>query len=258
MDKFVSKKRCVSELRECKVDGCPRPKQKGLLVDEERTDYGEKDVSLVSNVSLARRWIQPAHGLNILYYPLFFKHTAADNMLKQLRSELEGYLSASPNVIRLMGKELHIPRRQTAFGNAGLVYSFSGIKMAANPWLPSLVDVKTCIEKAVEEEFNFVLVNEYKNGLDYMGEHRDDESCLCPHASIASLSLGQERDFVFRHKNSRGKAAKCKDIQPIKLSLSHGSLLIMKWPTNSQWYHSLPVRRKALGARINLTFRKMK
>ena len=262
MDKLVSKKDCISNLCQCKDDDVPQPKRKCLLVDsvaQGREDCSEKAVScLTGNMGLAKKWIQPANGLNILYCSSFFKHRDADNLLKQLRTELESYLSASPNVIRLMGKEVRIPRRQAAFGNSGLVYSFSGIKMAANPWLPILMDIKTCIEGAVKEEFNFVLVNEYTNGHDYMGEHRDDESCLCSHASIASLSLGQERDFVFRHKDSRGRAAKRKDIKPIKLSLSHGSLLVMRWPTNSEWYHSLPVRRKALGLRINLTFRRMK
>ncbi len=32
-----------------------------------------------------------------------------------------------------------------------------------------------------------------------MGEHRDDEKDLVRDSPIASLSLGQHRDFVFKH-----------------------------------------------------------
>ena len=90
-----------------------------------------------------------------------------------------------------------------------------------------------------------------------MGEHKDDEDDLVHGHPIASLSLGQPRDFVFRHGDSRGKNAKRK-IDPVKLVLEHGSLLMMLYPTNTYWYHSLPARKSAQGIRINMTFRLMK
>lgn len=43
----------------------------------------------------------------------------------------------------------------------------------------------------------------YKDGSDKMGEHKDDEKELDPKVPIASLSLGQQRDFYFRHQDSR-------------------------------------------------------
>ena len=39
----------------------------------------------------------------------------------------------------------------------------------------------------------------YKDGNDSIGEHRDDEKDLVADSPIASLSLGQKRDFVFKH-----------------------------------------------------------
>lgn len=36
-----------------------------------------------------------------------------------------------------------------------------------------------------------------------MGEHKDDERELDPKTPIASLSLGQPRDFYFRHQDAR-------------------------------------------------------
>jgi alkylated DNA repair dioxygenase AlkB len=38
--------------------------------------------------------------------------------------------------------------------------------------------------------------------------HRDDEADLVCGHPIASLSLGQPRDFIFRHIDGRGKHAK--------------------------------------------------
>ena len=89
-----------------------------------------------------------------------------------------------------------------------------------------------------------------------MGEHRDDEDDLVEGHPIASLSLGQPRDFIFRHAESRGKNAKRK-IDPVTVELQHGSLLMMNGPTNKYWYHSLPQRKRLINVRINMTFRKM-
>lgn len=95
----------------------------------------------------------------------------------------------------------------------------------------------------------------YRNGCDYMGEHRDDEVELDKDAGIASVSLGAVRDFVFRHSDARsGK----KKRPSVKLALAHGSCLLMRHPTNQHWYHSLPKRKACTTVRINLTYRKIK
>ena len=96
----------------------------------------------------------------------------------------------------------------------------------------------------------------YKDGQDHMGEHRDDEKELDPLCPIASVSLGVARDFIFRHRDTRGNQAR-RQIEPVKLELAHGSLLLMNSPTNTFWYHSLPVRKRISQPRINLTFRRI-
>lgn len=100
------------------------------------------------------------------------------------------------------------------------------------------------------------LPSRYKDGQDHMGEHRDDEKELDPFCPIASVSLGAARDLIFRHRDARGKRAH-RQIKPVKLELAHGSLLLMNSPTNTFWYHSLPVRKKISLPRINLTFRRI-
>ncbi|XP_042300637.1 DNA oxidative demethylase ALKBH2-like [Sceloporus undulatus] len=90
-----------------------------------------------------------------------------------------------------------------------------------------------------------------------MGEHRDDEKELVPGSPIASVSFGARRDLVFRHSTSRGKRPSC-GMEPLRLALDHGSLLVMNHPTNHFWHHSLPRRKRVLAPRVNLTFRKVR
>ncbi|KAJ7309851.1 hypothetical protein JRQ81_007925 [Phrynocephalus forsythii] len=94
----------------------------------------------------------------------------------------------------------------------------------------------------------------YRDGRDHMGEHRDDEKELVPRSPIASVSFGAPRDFVFRHGASWGRSPS-RRLEPVKLHLEHGSLLMMNFPTNRFWYHSLPTRQRVLAPRVNLTFR---
>lgn len=199
-------------------------------------------------------------GLELTYYPRFIPSREATVILNQLESELSPYFTSSRAVttVKLRGKEHSIPRQQTAFGDDGLSYTFSGTTLPALPWSPTVMKLRQCVESVTKHSFNFALVNRYRNGLDHIGEHQDNEQELCSESPIVSLSFGQERDFVFRHKDSRGRTAKRKDIVPVKVCLAHGSMLVMAPPTNREWYHGLPVRRKALLPRINITFREMK
>lgn len=85
-----------------------------------------------------------------------------------------------------------------------------------------------------------------------MGFHKDDEKELCQETPIASLTLGAERDFIFRHQDK-----KTRGIEDLKLVLKNGLLLLMHHPTNQFWYHGLPERKTCRTVRINLTFRKI-
>jgi alkylated DNA repair dioxygenase AlkB len=80
-----------------------------------------------------------------------------------------------------------------------------------------------------------------------MGWHSDDEKSLGKNNNtIASLSFGAERKFSFKHKQTK---------QIDSVVLEHGSLLIMKGATQSNWLHSLPKSKNITQPRVNLTFR---
>ncbi|XP_009982204.1 PREDICTED: alpha-ketoglutarate-dependent dioxygenase alkB homolog 2, partial [Tauraco erythrolophus] len=158
--------------------------------------------------------------------------------------------------LHVFGKWHDIPRKQVTYGDPELTYTYSGVTFSPKPWIPVLNRIRDRVTSDTGHTFNFVLINRYKDGEDHIGEHRDDERELVPRSPIASVSFGACRDFVFRHCDSRGKNA-TRRIKPIKLQLAHGSLLLMKYPTNVYWYHSLPIRKRVLAPRVNLTFRKV-
>jgi len=97
------------------------------------------------------------------------------------------------------------------------------------------------------QEYNSVLCNLYRDGHDAMGWHSDAEPELGPLPVIASLSFGATRRFRLRHKRNPELR--------LELDLESGSLLRMAGATQANYRHDLPRTARALGARINLTFR---
>jgi alpha-ketoglutarate-dependent dioxygenase alkB family protein 2 len=193
-----------------------------------------------------------AENLNLEYAIMFTKNEAY-KIFNYLENEI---VYEHNSKVQVFGKWHNVPRKQASYGDDGLKYSFSGRTISATPWTPFLRELRDMLATKVGTNFNFVLINRYKDGNDHIGEHKDDEHELVSRSPIASLSFGEARDFVFRHQDSRGAKAVSK-IEPVKLNLQAGSILLMNYPTNSYWYHSLPVRKKCLGPRINLTFRQM-
>ncbi|KAM8865293.1 DNA oxidative demethylase ALKBH2 [Synchiropus picturatus] len=195
-----------------------------------------------------------AEGLDCDYALLFSKEEA-EQLFTKLEEEVV-YATGEESKVQVFGKLCNIPRKQATYGDAGLKYTYSGVARLACAWTPTLEYIRDKVTKATGQIFNFVLVNRYKDGQDHMGEHRDDEKELDPLCPIASVSFGAARDFIFRHRDARGKHS-CRQIDPVKLELAPGSLLLMNAPTNTLWYHSLPVRKKVLRPRVNLTFRRI-
>jgi len=95
-----------------------------------------------------------------------------------------------------------------------------------------------------------VLFNYYRNHRDSMGMHSDDEPELGERPILASLSLGEERTFILKHKRE-------KDSKPVRLKLASGSLLLMKGDTQRCWKHGIDKESRPCGPRINLTFRRI-
>ena len=148
------------------------------------------------------------------------------------------------------GKKMVQPRLVAWYGDAGRSYAYSGIQLHPMPWTPILLDIKARIERAVASPFNSVLLNYYRDGKDSMGFHSDDEPELGRRPVIASLSLGEERTFIMKHKSSR-------TVRPVHLRLPSESVLLMRGETQRHWKHGIPKETRRCGPRVNLTFRRI-
>lgn len=169
----------------------------------------------------------------------------ADRWLATLRDEV----AWRRDHVVMFGRRHAVPRLTAWFGDPGCVYAYSGITLAPRPWSATLSEIRVLVARAAEAPFNAVLLNLYRDGADGMGWHADDEPELGPAPIIASVTLGATRTFQLKHKTR-------KDLPRVDLDLEHGSLLVMRPPTQAHWLHGVPKRRgRALGPRLNLTFR---
>ena len=192
-----------------------------------------------------------ANNLNISYAVVLTKVDCRDIFAK-LEAEVE-YLTGHLAQVKIFGKSHPIPRQQSAYGDQGVIYRYSGVSMPAKPWTSTLASLRDLVEEKTRVRYNFVLVNRYKDGEDKMGDHKDDEKELDPNVAIASLTLGAERDFIFKHQSRKRL-----ELENVKIVLKDGMLLLMNPPTNRFWYHGLPPRKSCQEPRINLTFRLIK
>lgn len=148
----------------------------------------------------------------------------------------------------IMGKHFVTKRKVAWYGDNDYAYTYSNTTKQALPWTRELLELKELVEQKTNTKFNSCLLNLYHNGDEGMAWHSDSEKSLGKDTTIASISLGAERKFAFKHKISK---------QVISLSLEHGSLIVMKGTTQSHWLHRLPPTKKINRPRINLTFRTM-
>ena len=146
----------------------------------------------------------------------------------------------------IYGKLIITKRKVAWYGDTDFEYTYSKTTKRALPWTPELVELKKMIEDKTGEKFNSCLLNLYHNGDEGMAWHSDAEKELKKNGAIGSLSLGAERKFTFKHKETK---------ETISLILENGSLLVMKGTTQSSWLHRLPPTKLISTPRINLTFR---
>ncbi|MEM7039732.1 MAG: alpha-ketoglutarate-dependent dioxygenase AlkB [Bacteroidota bacterium] len=180
---------------------------------------------------------------DISFSPDFFPAPEADRHLSDLIAETPW----RQDKIRLFGKEHLVPRLVAWHGDPAAVYTYSNIRMAPEPWSPTLQAIRQACEAAAQTHFNSVLLNRYRHGQDSMGWHADDEPELGENPIIASVSFGQARPFHLRHRDDKSLKH--------KLLLTHGSLLIMAGSTQHHWQHHIPKSRRPMEERLNLTFR---
>lgn len=176
------------------------------------------------------------------YTPGFLSKTEGDELLQFL-------LEIAPwqqHTITMYDKEVLQPRMNAWYGDRR---AQDEGKREANPWTPELLRLKEKIETFTGIAFNGVLLNLYRNGNDSVAWHSDKNTLPGLKTEIASISIGEERNFDFRSKANHRLH--------YSIRLQHGSLLLMKGDLQRFWEHRIAKTKASVQERINLTFRKV-
>mgnify|MGYP005988738927 CR=1 FL=1 len=182
---------------------------------------------------------------NINYYKNIISKDESEKLYKFLKLTVPW----EQGVYNMFGKPVKTPRMLYAFRDKGIditdVYKVTG----SIRWPKEITKLKETVEKLTGKTFRYAQVNYYRNGKDYIGYHTDSE--VKKGDIIASVSLGVDRPFLFRHKEY-----KTNDVEKRKIILEDASLLVMdEHAAKRYWKHSLPKSLKITRGRINITFR---
>lgn len=133
-------------------------------------------------------------------------------------------------------------------------YRFIGTKHTVNKvWPGYLKKIIRLVNELLSEimddhvEFNTVFAVYYPDGDSQIAYHSDDESQSIPGSHIASLTLGQGRDFLIKPYNRKDSTK--------KVHLADGDIFVMKRGFQQLYEHSIPKRKNVTRGRICLTFR---
>ncbi len=176
------------------------------------------------------------------FYPGFFEKEVSDQYFNYLNTQI----AWKQEPVKVFGKQVMLPRFTAFYGDEGIKYTYLGVSMQASAWTAELQQLKEVIESKFDVKFNSCMLNNYRNGADYVGWHRDNSRSLGQYPFIASVSFGASRIFQFRHFVDK--------MPIISIELNHGSLLVMKAETQHLWEHRLPKTVVPTSTRINLTF----
>lgn len=178
----------------------------------------------------------------IAYYPAFLSREEGDQLLEQLLNTVPWQQSK----VMMYEKEVLTPRLSAWFGTEPIR---SGDQRPVLPWPPALLALKAKVEAHTGIVFDGVLLNYYRDNNDSVAWHSDKDTVPGLKTEIASVSLGEERNFDFRSKDHHRRR--------YSIKLQHGSLLLMKGDLQKYWEHRIAKSTKPMKARINLTFRKV-
>lgn len=176
----------------------------------------------------------------------------SDSLIKNLTAECETLPFSAKDFV-MYGKKHKTPRKTCSlhFGEEKMTYTYSGIKEETEKATDSFQELKKKVDTYTSskegEEFNFALINHYKDGSNYISPHSDNEKCIVKHSTIASVSFGSERKFTLKRKRDKKK---------VEVNLKNGSLLLMMGKTQEKWTHQINKSKKITKERYNITFRR--
>jgi alkylated DNA repair dioxygenase AlkB len=204
-------------------------------------------------------------GAEVNYYPDFVKPSLRIKLIQELSA-----LNWTKDRVTTSTSNYKLNRGTNVFGDAALLErsppKIWGDTRQIQVWTPSMLKLKHEIETTTGCAYNVCLVNYYMNGKDHIHWHSDKEE-LGDQNSIASISLGASRHFLFRVKSTlssrllwwirwiSGRCWRRRDII-LDLELTSGSLLFMGKKCQELYEHTLPKDERVTVERFNLTFRR--
>ena len=167
-------------------------------------------------------------------YVQFSPHFLSQNYSYNLYQELLNY-NYEQKTVKMYDKNIKIPRK----------YSIINFKQDC---ISNNINIlRDKLESITNKKFNYVLINYYRDGNDYIAYHSDNEAVGDNINTICSVSIGASRKFLMKNINTK---------KLITFILNNGSLLIMQGnDTQLNWKHSVPKSKKCNEIRFNLTFR---
>jgi alkylated DNA repair dioxygenase AlkB len=113
--------------------------------------------------------------------------------------------------------------------------------------LPAIRETARRVIERLQEPFNCVGLNLYRDGRDSVAPHNDHLNEIREGFSIALISLGAARRMSVR--------AKAAPRRVVHVDLEPGSLFVMSYATQLHYTHAVPKTPDAVGERISLAFR---
>ncbi|WP_421657084.1 alpha-ketoglutarate-dependent dioxygenase AlkB family protein [Leptothermofonsia sp. ETS-13] len=132
----------------------------------------------------------------VIWYPQAFSLEESDQLLAEL---LDG-VAWRQESITLFKREVLLPRLTAWYGDRGKIYTYSNLTMEPELWTPALLKIRSRVEAIAHTTFNSVLLNLYRDGRDSIAWHSDDEPELGENPIIGSVSFGEARRFMLRHR----------------------------------------------------------
>ena len=197
-------------------------------------------------------FVMPEHNLDTFVQRKFLSVAEERQLFDRLKKEIPWfrvkYLSSRH------GNNCETPCWTNMFGGIQGIAPFQPIP----PILQELIArVQTATPKT---PYNAVLCRLYFDGTDQIAWHTDGRTFLGDSPTIASLSLGCRASFEMRKMTNVWPCSGTPNggvdasVDPIKIAVNGGDLLVMKGRTQASWHHRVPLER-GRGPRININFR---
>ena len=167
-------------------------------------------------------------------------------LLEECVVDVRDMLDEYPPII-IFGKICHQRRCVGFFSNHSRGYFYSNQLTQSKRMTPSLQMLLAYVNTLYHTNYNGILVNKYKTGVDYISAHSDDETNL-DGTGVVAISWGATRKFRIRDKLTKKIIT--------DFPMISGSMLQMGGQFQKDYTHEVPIEKKVKEERISFTFRK--